>query len=105
MKNYGLVRMDPYCRLRVGNAIFETPTHNNGAKNPIWNRTVYRYMLIRLFSNRCAVVCVVFVLVLQMVCLDELCAFFSYLPNGVEAIYLEIFDEVRLFPLRVATWF
>ncbi|KAK0427770.1 hypothetical protein QR680_010419 [Steinernema hermaphroditum] len=57
-KNYGLVRMDPYCRVRVGNAIFETPTSVSGAKTPKWNRIVN-----------------------------------AYLPNGVESIYVQIFDE------------
>jgi len=57
-KNYGLMKMDPYCRVRVGNTVFETPTDPAGGKNPHWNRTVH-----------------------------------CYLPNGIDAIYLEIYDE------------
>ncbi|XGW24888.1 hypothetical protein V3C99_006387 [Haemonchus contortus] len=69
VRNYGIVRMDPYCRLRVGHAVFETQTKLSGGRSPVWNRTVH-----------------------------------AYLPNGVESIYIQIFDEKAFSADECVAW-
>lgn len=44
VKNYGLLRMDLYCKIRVGHMVCETQTCQNGAKNPKWDG-VYQFSL------------------------------------------------------------
>ncbi|CAB3408036.1 unnamed protein product [Caenorhabditis bovis] len=44
VKNYSIVRMDPYCRIRVGNVIFETNVASSGGRNPSWNRTLHAWL-------------------------------------------------------------
>lgn len=42
VKNYGLLKMDLYCKIRVGHMMLETETCLNGGKNPKW-RDLYHF--------------------------------------------------------------
>ncbi|KAL7669238.1 hypothetical protein ACOME3_009903 [Neoechinorhynchus agilis] len=39
-KNYGLMRMNPYVRCRIGQNVFETPSATGGGRNPHWDKSV-----------------------------------------------------------------
>ena len=45
-KNYGLTKMDPFVRMKLGNKIFETQTCYHGSKNPVWKKTVLWYLIL-----------------------------------------------------------
>ena len=50
-KNYGLLKMDPYVRIKVGNKIYETPADNGSGKNPKWRKTIMWYQVFFIYFN------------------------------------------------------
>ncbi|CAH8869975.1 unnamed protein product [Trichobilharzia szidati] len=44
VKNYGFLPMSLYCRMRIGDARFETKTASASGKHPIWNETFWCWL-------------------------------------------------------------
>ena len=40
VKNYGMVKMDPYCKITIEQSVFETPSCYSASTKPVWNRII-----------------------------------------------------------------